>query len=201
MEDRITQLPDVILSSILSNLTLKDVIKTGVLSKTWKNQHRRLIRDLNFDMPNLFKNKYDKDKFSLQDNEFFLGVRNEFANRVSEVLRYFKGSRVRCFIVCFYMNSEESQRMDHWISSAIASGVEEIQLLFSRKRFLLFMRDEDRLYEFPFSLFTQSCLKHLHLEDCIFRPPSDFSGFTKLVTLRLEEVTLGQDFIASLFKS
>ncbi|XP_050238151.1 putative F-box/FBD/LRR-repeat protein At5g22610 [Mercurialis annua] len=205
MKDRISELPELVLSSILSYLTLKDVIKTSALSKEWKRQHRKVINTLNLDLPNLLESNYANDlesKYAKSQSDNFdqlLDVRWEFINRVQRVLRHFKSSQIKSFKVTFFMDSQVSCYIDCWIRSAIAFGVEEIQLLFSDKPLSRIQIDKHRFYKFPYWFFNPYFLKHLNLQRCILTPPLYFTGFSKLLTLSLEEVIVSQNFVDFLF--
>ncbi|KAI5423852.1 hypothetical protein KIW84_030176 [Lathyrus oleraceus] len=59
MFDHISQLPDCILSYILTKLSMKDLLKTSILSKRWCNLWA-LRRDLYFDIFNVFENNEEE---------------------------------------------------------------------------------------------------------------------------------------------
>ncbi|XP_050226276.1 putative FBD-associated F-box protein At1g61330 [Mercurialis annua] len=207
MEDRISELPELVLSSILSKLPPKDIIRTGVLSKAWK-QHRELIEyKLDLHLLNLLESKYTnglRRHYHLYDHgskvynyKHFLEVRREFMNRVDKVLHHFKSSKITSLKVTCFLDSGNSSDIDCWINSAIAFGVEELQLLCSND--VASIITTAGFYKFPYWFFKQSFLRHLKLERCILTPTSDFTGFSKLLTLSLRQVRLCKDFCDSLF--
>ncbi|KAJ6371252.1 hypothetical protein OIU77_001703 [Salix suchowensis] len=96
--------------------------------------------------------------------------------------------------------------MNRWIRSVIGLGIEELQLVLSGMTFSYHHHCllDDEYYIFPHWLLphpSDSRLKHLHLRTCVLKPPADFIGFNKLITLRLRDVFLGDDFLASLFSN
>lgn len=79
-EDRISELPDVLLHHILSYLTTEDAIRTGVLSKRW-----RYVWTL---APNL---------------EFAYSHHPKFADFVNQSLLHYRGSRIQKFCLFVYI--------------------------------------------------------------------------------------------------
>ncbi|XP_057432190.1 F-box/LRR-repeat protein At3g58900-like [Lotus japonicus] len=200
--DYISELPDCILSVILSMVSMKDLINTSVLSKRWCNLWHS-IRDLKFDVHNvlvshheeLLKMGYvvdeDVQKYIglVKGIALELGCRGEFVKRVDQFVKNFKGTVIDSFMVEFILNQEHSNNIDNWIRFAIARGVERIDLLFRYS-----LQHKDACYKFPFGLSidcnnNSSTLKHMHLEFCLVYQPTtsfDIFPFTNLRSLVLE---------------
>lgn len=53
-------------------------------------------------------------------------------------------------------------------------------------------------YRLPSSLFSCRSITHLDLFSCMFKPPPGFKGFSKLICLKLHEVVIAGDTLASL---
>ncbi|KAJ7969555.1 F-box protein [Quillaja saponaria] len=212
-KDRISDLPDDVLSYILSKLTIKDLLKTRILSKRWLNLWESR-RNLNFDIPNMFGSAREMLNFNtLPDmpesntKELVMQrVRNEFVRRVDQFIQHFQGEKIDSFRLAFDLPAEHiNANMDRWLSVAVAKGVEGIDLLFSNKpHFIDDRKISVKEYEFPFNLFSESdgpTLRHLSLKSSILdHPPPDFDfvRFRNLRSLVLEETTLPDDFPACL---
>ncbi|XP_039686582.1 uncharacterized protein [Medicago truncatula] len=65
------ELPDCVMSYIFSKLSMKDLVKTSILSKTWIHEWRS-TKDLNFDIHNMFgcSNRYYPDDLTLNNCKF-----------------------------------------------------------------------------------------------------------------------------------
>ena len=97
MEDRISQLPDEILNSILSFLTLKQACTTSVLSHRWKHLWQFFTGSLNFD--------YNPDqKWELE--------RNKIVKRVNHILQLHQGSTIDEFKLCFKLDEHSINHID-----------------------------------------------------------------------------------------
>ena len=229
MGDRISELPDCILSCILTTLSMKDLLKTSILSKRWCNLWG-LRRDLCFNIHNvlgsseaeLLQTGYLMDVLNtsfMPPGFIFFGEptmerhvnldlsRNEFVNRVDQFVKNFKGTIIDSLLVNFSLDYQQSNNIDQWISFAIARGVRRINLLFLGKPYNLYF-DVTRCnrYKFDFALFLEnnaSTLNHLHLENCCVRHPTncDFLSFKNLRFLSLEETKLDETLIESLLSN
>ncbi|KAJ4832957.1 hypothetical protein Tsubulata_010127 [Turnera subulata] len=217
-EDRISQLPDDMLAGILSKLDTRDAVKTNVLSKRWRHLGSSLRR-LTFDHSNIFGTNgselpnWGKARIHYKDVEGypdFQELRLEFFKRVDQFFLNFKGTKIDSLSVRYFIDEEMASRANQWISSAIALGVEELELDFTKwicyirhKLNRCSIREED-FYTFPHWLFTQSttgsALKHLSLQSCILRPQAEVGeGLSNLKTLRLEDVYLDQVSMEAIF--
>jgi len=224
MDDRISELPNCILSNILAMLSIKDLLKTSILSKRWCNLWA-LRRDLYFDIFNVLGSSEEEllqsqylievlNTSTISPGVIFYGVptkekhvnldmsRDEFVKRVDGFVKNFQGTKIDSFIVSFYLDCEQSSAINPWISFAIARRVERIDLLFLGRPYVLPINKCKR-YEFDFDLFSEtnaSTLKHLRLENCLVCHPikCDFIPLKNLRSLSLEEVRLEETFIESL---
>ncbi|KAJ4824658.1 hypothetical protein Tsubulata_050127 [Turnera subulata] len=184
---------------------------TSVLSRRWRHLCSSLRR-LTFDHSNIFGTNRSELRIwrnacihykDVEGYPDFQEPRLEFFKRVDQFFLNFKGTKIDSLSVRFFIDEEMASRANQWISSAIALGVEELELDFTNwKRpdsrgsvHRCSIREED-FYTFPHWLFTQSTgssLKHLSLQSCILRPQAEVGeGFSKLKTLRLEDVYLDQ---------
>ncbi|KAI5326754.1 PREDICTED: F-box/LRR-repeat [Prunus dulcis] len=123
--DRISRLPDEILVSILSLLSLKEAAITSLLSKRW--QHLWASTDtLDFD-----------SKLDVGNNvRFFRRLTPELRHKkslryvdwVSRVMEQHKGPNMKRFRACFYLDRRFTTSIDRWIQIAKTKGVEILEL-------------------------------------------------------------------------
>jgi hypothetical protein len=214
MDDLISELPDDILSSILTMLSIKDLLKTSVLSKRWCKLWG-LRKDLYFDIHNvlgteieLLQKGYlvDVNRYSRTDRCVNLDLtQNEFVKRVDQFLKNFHGTAIDSLLINFYLESEQSNTIDQWISFAIVRGVERINLLFLGRPYQ-HRTTQNKHYKFDSALFSEtnaSTIKHLRLEYCLVCHPTnrDFTPFKNLRSLSLRDTKLDELFIESLLSN
>ncbi|GMY31890.1 FBD-associated F-box protein At3g52670-like isoform X1 [Fagus crenata] len=182
--DRISNLPDSILSHILSFLTTKEAVATSILSSRWKPLWTH-VPNLNLDEDEFKRMRISSDEQSR--NADIIRYRFTFEHIVPRVwalrnanpLRKF---RLRWRLVC------DPIHVDTWVRAAIAQGLEELDL------------DLDldlppfQYYNLPHTLFnygkTLVVLK-LSGEKIVLNSPSPSSslGFPSLKILHLHFVT------------
>ena len=93
MDDCISWLPDEILISILSLLTVKEAIKTSVLSHRWKCLWS-FTDTLDFDDPDTTQDiDAEKEKMKIE--------RKKFVKSVNHILKLYEVSTIDKFRVCF----------------------------------------------------------------------------------------------------
>ncbi|WJX85596.1 hypothetical protein P8452_68033 [Trifolium repens] len=216
MDDRISELPDDILSSILTMLSIKDLLKTSVLSKRWCKLWG-LRKDLYFDIHNvlgteieLLEKRYlvDVTRYSRTGTDRCVNLDlslKEFVKRVDQFLKNFHGTTIDSLLINFYLESEQSNTIDQWIRFAIVRGVERINLLFLGRPYV-HRTTENKHYKFDPALFCEtnaSTLKHLRLEYCLVCHPTnlDFTPFKNLRSLSLRRTKLDEMFIESLLSN
>ncbi|WJX80283.1 hypothetical protein P8452_63303 [Trifolium repens] len=215
MDGGISQLPEDILSYILTMLSIKDLLKTSVLSKRWCKLWG-LRKDLYFDIHNvlgteieLLQKGYlvDVTRYSRTDRCVNLDLSpKEFVKRVDQFLKNFHGTTINSFFVNFYLDCQQSNTsIDQWIHFAIVRGVERIDLLFLGSPYV-HRTTENKHYKFDPALFSEtnaSTLKHLRLEYCLVCHPTnlDFTPFKNLRSLSLRRTKLDEMFIESLLSN
>jgi len=94
LEDPISELPDDTLISIMSFLTLKEAIRTCVLSHRWKHLWPFFTGSLNFEDPNTMWDIEDEKKTLIFE-------RNKFVKSVNRILKLHQGSPIDELRVCF----------------------------------------------------------------------------------------------------
>ena len=133
-EDRISQLPDEILSYILSFLTLKEVVVTGVLSRRWMDMWAFATR-LHFDhkMPWL-----DIDRIAMKEKDagqawitarkLKATIRDRFVKQVHRVLKQHKSPTIEEFRVCVELDENFKTDIDEWLKFALTRRVQRLEL-------------------------------------------------------------------------
>jgi hypothetical protein len=202
--DRISELPDEVMFYILTMLSIKDLLKTSVLSKRWCKLWS-LSKDLNFNILDVLGSSEEELlqrghllSSSPMTRRVHLDINMaEFVKRVDQFLNNFQGTNIDSFSLSFYLNGKHNDIIDQWISFAIARGVERINLL------LLPMPDTYATDPYKFSENNASTLKHLRLEHCLVCHPTnrDYIPFQNLRFLSFEKTKLDEMFIESLLSN
>lgn len=139
--DRLSELPESILLHILSFLTMKDVVKTAVLSKRWPHLWT-IIQELDF--------SYD-DFYPYQD----------FVDFVNRTLLSRGTCAIRRLRICLFLNASSHKDYLGWVLYAAKNNVEEL--------FLDFNSDCSE-WLLPQCVYCISSLKTLRLWSCRLKP-------------------------------
>ncbi|KAI8009827.1 F-box/LRR-repeat protein [Camellia lanceoleosa] len=207
--DQLIQLPDGILSKIISMLPLKEAVRTSVLSERW-----RFIwidhADLYFDSANILGSIVYSNSISNCQSELDRKLqRCKFLKWVTHFMHQrCKGTKVDSFAVQFHLSKDSALHIDQWISCAITKGVENIDLDLSES--CSFMVDHasstaSENYEFPCWLLVAAgkrcSVKHLQLASCSLSAPPGSSSLTSLSTIQLQGVNIGDQQLENLLSS
>ncbi|KAL8256339.1 hypothetical protein R6Q59_031406 [Mikania micrantha] len=172
--DRISNLPGHIIDKVLSLLTLRDAVRTCVLSSKWRYKWVNLT-SLVFDNQSVL--------VSSQDPTI---IKNKLVKIVDHVLLLHNGP-----IHKFKLSHRDLQGVcdiDRWILF-LSRG--------STKEFILEIWKGQR-YKLPSSLYLCDKLSHLELFNCLLKPPLAFNGFKVLNSLDLQHITMDQDVFEDL---
>lgn len=113
-------MPNDILISIISHLSLKEAVRTSVLSQRWRNLWNSTSR-LDFD-DSILVPKTRRGAFN-----FFQC--DTFSNLVNNVLESHQNSRIDEFSVCSYLlGRDEKSRVDRWLKFALDKRVQKLHL-------------------------------------------------------------------------
>ncbi|KAM4107352.1 hypothetical protein ACB094_04G137400 [Castanea mollissima] len=157
-KDQISQLPDQLIISILSFMTLKEAVRTSVLSHRWKQLWPFFTGSLDFDDPDTFWAIADRKKK-------MKGERRKFVKRVNHVLKLHQGSNIDQFRVCFEFDNNHKHHIDGWIDSAISKGVKRLELDFTPteacEKQMLYTFPHERFISIKSSVVGVSCIKSL----------------------------------------
>ncbi|XP_077244691.1 F-box/FBD/LRR-repeat protein At3g26920-like [Tasmannia lanceolata] len=199
VEDRLSELPDEIISSIISAVPVREAARSRILSRRWRYLRPSFVPNLQLDAYSMHMHNYGNDgKYSDRQNE--RGERKKKCRSVRSVnqfLQFHAGHTIKTFRVCFDLDKEHSHFLNQWINYAIIAGAEKIQLDLT---YIDGRHPDDKCYTFPFQFLhcsNESSFKHLELVFCILRC-HDFEGFSSLTTLTLKYVNVGDGDIVNL---
>ncbi|GFQ04216.1 F-box/FBD/LRR-repeat protein at1g13570 [Phtheirospermum japonicum] len=166
--DRLTNLPCHIIDKILSHLSLRDAVRTSVLSNMWRYKWVTL--------PHLV---FDNQSALISTQDQIL-VKNKLVNIVDHVLLLHAGP-----IDKFKLSHRDLQGVsdiDRWILFLSRGSVKE---------FILEIWKGHR-YKLHSSIYSCQKLIHLELFNCLLKPPISFNGFRSLKSLDLQHITMDQ---------
>ncbi|KAF8005872.1 hypothetical protein BT93_K0219 [Corymbia citriodora subsp. variegata] len=160
-EDVISELPHEILVSILSLMTLKEAVRTSVLSRRWKKLWSYTVGSLDFEDS---KTKHD----ILHKRKSLRVERFKFIGWVNRMLDSHQGSSIRELRVCYDLNNRSRGYVDEWVAAALTKRVQNLELDFSP---FLKVKNHSTWYTFPSKFifptsgcrFDWSCLRSLRL--------------------------------------
>ncbi|XP_075087965.1 F-box/LRR-repeat protein At3g03360 [Nicotiana tabacum] len=176
MEDRLSQLPDEILVSILSQLTLREAVRASSLSSRWRYLWMHVTR-LNFDVISKFPYK------TRTNSDFLKKERLRNINCINQVLNLHTSHTLEEFNLCFPFENSFKYEIDKWLKLASSKKFESLKLFLPVKYWL----KHDR-YSIPIEL-----LNHGSGDASLF-------GFGALKSLTLESIDVCNQ-VANLFLS
>ncbi|KAK1387449.1 F-box domain-containing protein [Heracleum sosnowskyi] len=169
-EDRISNLPRELITSILAWLPVYDVAKTSILSKAWRDiwcTHPYLVLGVGFHFKKISKGDTNTDRHR---SEFLRVFDMIFSVNTGPVL-YFHLYVPRPFCNC---------HISMWIRKLTDKGVRSIDIEFEKKcGYILFS-----------ALFDCADLTRLKLANLILGPPLKSRTFTNLTIVRLDRTSI-----------
>lgn len=166
--DKISNLPGHIVDKILSHLSLRDAVRSSVLSSKWRYKWVTLPH-LVFDNPSVLVSSQDQTL-----------IKSKLVNIVDHVLLLHSGP-----IQKFKLSHRDLQGVcdiDRWILFLSRCSIRE---------FILEIWKGHR-YKLPSSLYFCQNLVHLELFNCLLKPPPVFEGFKSLKSIDLQHITMDQ---------
>ncbi|KAJ8447417.1 hypothetical protein Cgig2_019412 [Carnegiea gigantea] len=142
--DGLSRLPQEVLLSILSRLSMKEAARTGVLSHKWKEHWADYPGVLNFEYSRTkeeFCSRTDLARIS-QDT-------SDFVNWVTRVVEQHHGASIEEFKVAFDLDNTYQSHIDKWVVSALAKGVKSLEFDFNARHSILI--------RFPYTLPLECC--------------------------------------------
>ncbi|XP_074267313.1 F-box/LRR-repeat protein At3g26922-like [Silene latifolia] len=174
LRDRISDLPDEILCYILSFLTLRDSVRTRLLSAGWR--HLCDCRSvLQFDALNVFGRK----------TVITVSQQSKFVIAVNQFIQLWKcWNSVHGIKINFPLGVEHTSNIDRWVRSFIRMGIKDLTLVVENEKTYLLCGNLLRSGEAFF-------LESLSLGDCELTLSSDCSSWiSHLTKLDLFQVNL-----------
>ncbi|KAF7135717.1 hypothetical protein RHSIM_Rhsim08G0184100 [Rhododendron simsii] len=174
MGDRVSALPDEIVSIILSLLPIKEAGSTSVLSRRWINSWKLFTGSLNFDGSKTMLRMIKAMRTMPLETE-----RAKYIKWVDQVLNFYQGQTIKEFRVCFDLDKNFACILDRWVNFAIGRRVQKLELdltAYSGSRQSL------NYYTFPSSLIG-------------------VSSVNALIALRLKSVDLSEDILTHLLSN
>ncbi|KAJ9559126.1 hypothetical protein OSB04_013740 [Centaurea solstitialis] len=168
-EDRVSNLPEHLIGSILDRLRIQEVVRTSILSKNWRYKWTALTTLV---LNEKFSKKFAKDGA--------LG-RDGFIRIINQLVLLNKGpiSKFSLHIPEIYPDSFHEE-VDEWMLFLSENSVRELIITNSSRRF-----------ELSSHVFCCSKLRKLRLKNCILRPPLEFERFSNLEDLYLKLIDFG----------
>ncbi|CAH9147549.1 unnamed protein product [Cuscuta epithymum] len=173
-QDIISNLPQNLRETILTYLPLQDAVRTSVLSSEWRYTWTKVPR-LCFD-ETICPGSSGGDQWEFQ---------NKYVRRILHVLLQHEGP-----ITTFELAIPEMEifpEMDSLMLFLSKSDVESLALMFKSGH-----------YKLPSTFFKCQRLKSLYLMSCLVHPPSDFIGFSQLLTIDMFDVDIGSKPLESI---
>jgi hypothetical protein len=168
--DRISNLPDSLLSDILSLLTLKESVATSILSSRWKHLWT-LVPNLDLD-----ENKFRRKPLSSDEEQSPNSYHFRFADIVARVCALHHVNPLKKFRLHWYFDCDPIH-VDTLVRAAIARDLVELEL------YIL----PGQLFSFSYYVNTLVVLK-LSGNIVINPPSSSYLGFPSLKILHLQAV-------------
>ncbi|CAL8177071.1 unnamed protein product [Prunus armeniaca] len=192
--DKISEMPDEILVSILSLLSLKEATATSILSRRWQ------FVWMSTTFLNFLANNYDTGKniyrFILLKKEKRYLESGMYVNWVNRVVEQHKGPKIEEFRVCFQLNSRFRSSIDKWIQIAMEKGVETLVLKFSLQNSV----GSKKMYAFPHKLLGLE-KRNLHSHLPSLRPCGYKIGFHNLKVLLFKCVDVTDEVLEYLLSN
>ncbi|KAE7997110.1 hypothetical protein FH972_001772 [Carpinus fangiana] len=182
-KDCISELPDEILVSILSRLTLREAVVTSVLSRRWEYLWAS-IYTLDFDHRKTSGKITLTQSIKLECPELTETERKRYVNWVNCVLGQHRGTTIDEFRIWFDLNKSYARDINRWIKFAMQKRVQRLEIHLSGFRPCNpWPASCYTTYTFPYQLL-------LYPQLCSDIPWHTFVGFKSLKDLTLKEVNV-----------
>lgn len=173
--DRLKNLPSNFIDRILVYLPIRDLARTSILSKTWRDiwrMHPLLVFNDDFFAQFVSSEVSRKDK---------LAQLSKASGTITDILLLHRGPILK-FHLSIPPDSPRHQclRTDFWIQYLLNNGIRELQIF--NKPLIP--------YRMPSYLFSCWGLSYLTLTNCILNPPPRFGGFCNLISVKLTDVLI-----------
>ncbi|KAM7477133.1 hypothetical protein LguiB_024376 [Lonicera macranthoides] len=155
LADRINELPDKILTDILSRLMMREAVRTSILSHRWKDLWTFTTGSLDFEFGSFVLSLMKEcSQFGIFEQE-----RAKYINRVNKILNSHKGATIEELKIEFDLRLNDRLDIDSWINFAIRKKVRRLDLKLKPVNIVSMPVDWEDGYPFP-------ALKHLEIAHC-----------------------------------
>lgn len=188
-EDRISNLPNEILQSIVCLMPLKDAIRTSTLSKRW-------IHFWQFNLVSSTSLQFGED-FSCNQSP------KQFAATLDRYLQLHGNRNLDKFGILFSPFENFFPNVENWVSTVLPKGVKELYLDLSQgilNSYREIYMDDRMPFVIPNSLFNCNFLTHLSLSRCNFSEPLDLTNLVGLNSLSLDHVNLTDEMLTNILE-
>ncbi|XP_020688312.2 F-box/FBD/LRR-repeat protein At1g13570-like [Dendrobium catenatum] len=178
-EDRISNLPESVLQSILTMMPLKSAIRTDVLSKKWRNLWKYSL--------------YTATALDFGDDLANNLSATDFVETVNRYLSLHASKKLERFHLFFSPFDLFASDIERWISYAIGKGVRYLDIDLSQGEF----SHGRSPFDLP-SLFDCDTLIDLSLCCCNFKSPLNLSNFGGLQSLSLSHSNISEEMLQTI---
>ena len=193
MADLTGRLPEDILSSIISLISVREAATTSILSKRWRYLWTT-SSILDLDPKNMLGHFLNLNNFKSQHIQWKQKQKGRFVRWANHILELYAGKKVDSFRVEYPLGSDHGCDVDRWIQFAIDMQVHNLSINLLEHHLSDLSRE---LYKFPYWLFDQagkqSKIKHLSLNFCSPSVPANFNALNSLSSLSLTKTCLNQE--------
>jgi hypothetical protein len=187
------RLPEDILSSIISLISVREAATTSVLSKRWRYLWTT-SSNLDLDPKNMLGHFLLLDLFKGEHTKWKQMQKERFVGWANHILEHYAGKKLDSFRVEYPLGSDHGCDVDRWIQFAIDMQVQNLSINLLERHLTDLYREH---YKFPYWLFDQagkqSKIKHLSLNFCSLSIPANFNGLNSLSSLSLTNTSLSQE--------
>ncbi|GAV63903.1 F-box domain-containing protein [Cephalotus follicularis] len=206
IEDPMCKLPEDILCSIISRLSLREAARTSILARRWRHLWKTASSSLDFDAFNMTGNHLGCS----QNINIRHDLKGGILEWVNEILQLHCGNKIESFRVefpwaaCLGLLRRiicSSSDIDSWIQFAVKKKARNIDINLFNEMYL----EDGLLYEFPYWLFDQvrggPTIEHLSLTRCAFTLPPNCSCLNSLVSLSLRGTSMEETSLHSILSN
>ncbi|KAG5521265.1 hypothetical protein RHGRI_033723 [Rhododendron griersonianum] len=186
--DIISHVPGNILDKILMCLSLKDAVRTSILSRKWRYAWAKLPQ-LEFDSTLYYDDSTLYNDDSTLYNDDSKATHTKLMMIIYQVMLLHRGPIMKFTLNVYGL--ESCSEIDLLILFVSSNDIQDF--------FLRITHGE--LYKLPSSLYSCLQLRHLRLHSCMLKPPPEFEGFTRLISLDLFHVVIADDVLSSLISN
>lgn len=189
-EDRISNLPNEILQSILCLMPLKYAIRTSTLCKRWIHLWR-------FNLASSTSLQFGEDFACNQSPKQLVATLDRY-------LQLHGDGNLDKFGILFSPFENFFPDLENWIRVVLAKGVKELDIDLSQGVFNSYRQiymDDRTPFVIPNSLFNCNSLIHLSLSRCDFSDPFDWTSFVGLNSISLDHVNLTDEMLSNILEN